>query len=157
MYGVVNEGGTGAAARIEGVEFSGKTGSAQRISNDLRKSGVLDEDEDKDNGWFVGFAPRAEPGDRGGGAARRRRTWRAGRPDRARRDQILLRQEDSHQPNVPRAAAAGAAAAPASLSESFSELHHLETALDGSPHFRVSVASVQGERRSLHNRGFQMD
>jgi penicillin-binding protein 2 len=61
MYGVVNEGGTGAAARIEGVEFSGKTGSAQRVSNDLRKSGVLDKDEDKDNGWFVGFAPRENP------------------------------------------------------------------------------------------------
>ena len=61
MYGVVNEGGTGAAARIEGVEFSGKTGSAQRVSNDLRKSGLLDKDEDKDNGWFVGFAPRENP------------------------------------------------------------------------------------------------
>jgi penicillin-binding protein 2 len=61
MYGVVNEGGTGAAARIEGIEFSGKTGSAQRVSNDLRKSGVLDADEAKDNGWFVGFAPRQNP------------------------------------------------------------------------------------------------
>ena len=61
MYGVVNEGGTGAQARIEGVEFSGKTGSAQRVSNDLRKSGLLDADDDKDNGWFVGFAPRQNP------------------------------------------------------------------------------------------------
>jgi len=61
MYGVINEGGTGAASRIEGVEFSGKTGSAQRISNDLRKSGALDANEDKDNGWFVGFAPRENP------------------------------------------------------------------------------------------------
>ena len=64
MYGVINEGGTGAASRIEGVEFSGKTGSAQRISNDLRNSGVLDADEEnaeKDNGWFVGFAPRENP------------------------------------------------------------------------------------------------
>jgi cell division protein FtsI/penicillin-binding protein 2 len=43
---VINEGaGTGAASRIEGIEFSGKTGSAQRISNDLRKSGLLDADE----------------------------------------------------------------------------------------------------------------
>jgi penicillin-binding protein 2 len=61
MYGVVNEGGTAAAARIEGIEFSGKTGSAQRISNELRKSGKLSNDEDKDNGWFVGFAPRQNP------------------------------------------------------------------------------------------------
>ena len=61
MYGVVNEGGTGAAARIEGVEFSGKTGSAQRVSNELRKSGKLDADDSKDNGWFIGFAPRQNP------------------------------------------------------------------------------------------------
>jgi penicillin-binding protein 2 len=61
MYGVVNEGGTGAGARIEGVEFSGKTGSAQRVSNDLRKSGLLDKDDTSDNGWFVGFAPRQNP------------------------------------------------------------------------------------------------
>lgn len=61
MYGVVNEGGTGAASRIEGVEFSGKTGSAQRVSNELRKSGKLDKDEALDNGWFVGFAPRQNP------------------------------------------------------------------------------------------------
>jgi penicillin-binding protein 2 len=61
MYGVVNEGGTGASARIEGVELSGKTGSAQRVSNELRKSGKLDADESKDNGWFVGFAPRQNP------------------------------------------------------------------------------------------------
>ncbi len=61
MYGVVNEGGTAAAARIDGIEFSGKTGSAQRVSNELRKSGLLDKTEDLDNGWFVGFAPRQNP------------------------------------------------------------------------------------------------
>ena len=62
MYGVVNEpGGTAIMSRIQGLEFSGKTGSAQRVSNDLRKSGKLDKSEDKDNGWFVGFAPRENP------------------------------------------------------------------------------------------------
>ena len=62
MYGVVNEGGgTAPAARIPGLDFSGKTGSAQRVSNELRKSGKLAKDEYVDNGWFVGFAPRQNP------------------------------------------------------------------------------------------------
>ncbi len=60
MYAVVNEGGTGGASRIPGIEFCGKTGTAQRISNklmDLGKHG----DEYKDDAWFVGFAPRSAP------------------------------------------------------------------------------------------------
>jgi penicillin-binding protein 2 len=40
---------------------SGKTGSAQRVSNDLRKSGKLEKGELEDNGWFVAFAPRENP------------------------------------------------------------------------------------------------
>ena len=61
MWGVVNEGGTGATAHIDGIDLSGKTGSAQRVSNDLRKSGKLGKHELLDNGWFVGFAPRQNP------------------------------------------------------------------------------------------------
>jgi len=61
MYGVVNEGGgTGASASIPGITVSGKTGSAQRVSNDFKKSGKAG-DDDKDNGWFVAFAPRENP------------------------------------------------------------------------------------------------
>jgi len=60
MYGVVNEGGTGASAQIPGVALCGKTGSAQRVSNELVKAGKASQDE-KDNGWFVGFAPRENP------------------------------------------------------------------------------------------------
>ena len=60
MYAVVNEGGTGGASRIPGIEFCGKTGSAQRASNELMKKGKLG-DEYKDDAWFVGFAPRSAP------------------------------------------------------------------------------------------------
>lgn len=61
MYGVVNEGGTGTAAAVPGVTVSGKTGSAQRISNELVKNNAALAREMQDNGWFVGFAPRDNP------------------------------------------------------------------------------------------------
>jgi penicillin-binding protein 2 len=61
MYGVVNEGGTGGSARIEGLELCGKTGTAQKVSLDLAKSGKVGSDLAKENGWFVGFAPRENP------------------------------------------------------------------------------------------------
>jgi penicillin-binding protein 2 len=58
MWGVVNEpGGTASASRLPGIEFSGKTGSAQTISlQGLARAGR--KTEYKDNAWFVGFAPR---------------------------------------------------------------------------------------------------
>jgi penicillin-binding protein 2 len=56
MYGVINEGGTGAQSVIPGIEFCGKTGSAQLASIDVAKAAKL-----KDNAWFVGFAPRRAP------------------------------------------------------------------------------------------------
>ena len=60
MCAVVNEGGTGSASRIPGIEFCGKTGSAQRASNELMEKGKLGA-EYKDDAWFVGFAPRTSP------------------------------------------------------------------------------------------------
>lgn len=60
MYGVVNEGGTGARARLPGVEVCGKTGTAQLVSNELLRSGKLNRHV-KDNAWFVAFAPRTNP------------------------------------------------------------------------------------------------
>ncbi len=61
MYGVVNEGGTGETAQIPGIDVCGKTGTAQRISMELAKSGKAGGDLAKENGWFVGFAPRENP------------------------------------------------------------------------------------------------
>jgi penicillin-binding protein 2 len=61
MCGVVNEGGTGAGAHLDSIEICGKTGTAQRVSLTLAKSGKALGDSAKENGWFVGFAPRENP------------------------------------------------------------------------------------------------
>jgi len=59
MYGVVNEGGTGVRAQLPGVSVCGKTGTAQRISNQAAKAGLGR--NLKDNAWFVAFAPCGAP------------------------------------------------------------------------------------------------
>ncbi|MBZ5602356.1 MAG: penicillin-binding protein 2 [Acidobacteriia bacterium] len=61
MYGVVNEGGTGGSAAVPGLDICGKTGTAQRVSLTLAKSGKVGAELAKENGWFVGFAPRDNP------------------------------------------------------------------------------------------------
>ncbi|MBI2819008.1 MAG: penicillin-binding protein 2 [Acidobacteria bacterium] len=61
MYGVVNEGGgTGARARVVGLDIGGKTGTAQVASNQLVRGGGSEADL-RDNAWFVGLAPRRNP------------------------------------------------------------------------------------------------
>jgi len=60
MWGVVNEGGgTGAAARCPGIEISGKTGTAQVVSQALRESAKSS--EYKNTAWFVGYASSDKP------------------------------------------------------------------------------------------------
>ncbi len=61
MNGVVTEEGTGASARISGIDVCGKTGSAQRISNTLAKSNKALASTMKDTAWFVAFSPCDHP------------------------------------------------------------------------------------------------
>jgi penicillin-binding protein 2 len=79
LWMVVNAAGTGGTARIAGHDVSGKTGSAQVISNSGRAAARTTKNL-RDHGWFVFFAPRdnptiagvvfAEHGIHGGNAAR---------------------------------------------------------------------------------------
>src|SRR3984893_10659988 len=61
LWMVVNAGGTGGRARIDGYDVSGKTGSSQVISNQGRVAAGRTTKDLRDNGWFVFFAPRDHP------------------------------------------------------------------------------------------------
>jgi penicillin-binding protein 2 len=60
MYGVVNQGGTGASLKLAGIEFSGKSGTAQVIGY-AERARVGKQKRFEDNAWFVGYAPRRNP------------------------------------------------------------------------------------------------
>jgi penicillin-binding protein 2 len=60
LWMVVNAAGTGGRARIPGKDVSGKTGTAQVISNTGRTAAHTNKNL-QDNGWFVFFAPRDNP------------------------------------------------------------------------------------------------
>jgi penicillin-binding protein 2 len=54
LWSVVNAGGTGAGARIPGLDVAGKTGTAQTIANSKASRG-------EDHAWFAAFAPAKAP------------------------------------------------------------------------------------------------
>jgi penicillin-binding protein 2 len=59
LWAVVNEGGTGASAHVDGLDIAGKTGTAQVVSASLKQSahslGY------RNNAWFIGYAPFGNP------------------------------------------------------------------------------------------------
>lgn len=59
MWGVVNEGGTGASARTPGLDIAGKTGTSQVVSVSLQQS--AHKSEFRNNAWFVGYSPSTNP------------------------------------------------------------------------------------------------
>ena len=61
LYLVVNGAGTGHNAQIKGRDVSGKTGTAQVISNQGKAAAANSKKDLRDNGWFVFFAPRDKP------------------------------------------------------------------------------------------------
>ena len=54
LWAVVNEDGTGAGARIAGLDVAGKTGTAQMIAKSKSEKG-------QDHAWFASFAPVGDP------------------------------------------------------------------------------------------------
>jgi penicillin-binding protein 2 len=61
MVGVVAPGGTASSAHLEGVDFAGKTGTAQVVSHAFREGKSKLGADYNDNVWFVGVAPRRNP------------------------------------------------------------------------------------------------
>jgi len=62
LWMVVNAAGTGHNAELKGYDVSGKTGTAQIISNAGKLAAAGNTTRDlRDNGWFVFFAPRDNP------------------------------------------------------------------------------------------------
>ena len=53
--------GTAGSAHLQGIDFAGKTGSAQTISNAAKARLANGKSRFKDNAWFVGVTPRRNP------------------------------------------------------------------------------------------------
>lgn len=61
MADVVSPLGTAGLSHIQGVDFAGKTGTAQTISNAAKARLANGKSRFRDNAWFVGVEPRRNP------------------------------------------------------------------------------------------------
>jgi penicillin-binding protein 2 len=60
MAATLGPGGTAGAVRLEGIDFAGKTGTAQ-VVNHSAGAKSLGTGSERANAWFVGMAPRRNP------------------------------------------------------------------------------------------------
>ncbi len=60
MAATVGPGGTAGAVRLEGIDFAGKTGTAQVVNHSIGGNNLLT-GAARANAWFVGMAPRRNP------------------------------------------------------------------------------------------------
>jgi penicillin-binding protein 2 len=61
MAAVTSTGGTAHAAHLEGIDFAGKTGTAQVVNHSFGAKAVSKDVATRSNAWFVGVAPRRNP------------------------------------------------------------------------------------------------
>lgn len=61
MAAVTEPGGTAWGSHLEGIDFAGKTGTAQVISKNAGQNKIAANVADRPNAWFVGIAPRRNP------------------------------------------------------------------------------------------------
>jgi penicillin-binding protein 2 len=102
--------GTSPSAHVENVDFAGKTGSAQTMSNALAQR-LGHAHSVGDNGWFVGFTPRRNPdvivgvlfegGEHGKLAARLAAQVIKAYVDKQRRHEIEIRRAEADGSAVP--------------------------------------------------------
>ncbi len=61
MAATTAPGGTAYASHLEGIDFAGKTGTAQVLNHSFGAKSVSKDKNGRANAWFVGVAPRRNP------------------------------------------------------------------------------------------------